>query len=90
MGLLERMGKSHIPSNASFVLTEQGREIVQEFGGDPMSRIMTALETRASSSNIQEIAATSGLRKRKVEHFIPILMHRGFIRYVNNTSLEDI
>lgn len=82
--------KSHsVPSGATFTLTQSGRHKVQEFGGDDKSRVLTALETRGTS-DVDEIAAASGMARGKVENIVPVLVRSGYIQYVNaNTSLEE-
>jgi hypothetical protein len=74
-------GKSVIPNGAAFRLTEQGRERLQEFSGDPKSRILVALETRGTS-DIDDICQASGLSKGQIERFIPVLLKGGYVQYV--------
>jgi len=71
-----------IPRNATFRLTQEGREKLQEFTGDNKSRILTALETRGTS-DIEEISQASGLSKGKVERYIPVLIRGGYIQYIS-------
>jgi len=73
-----------IPPNASFRITEQGREKLQEFGGDPKSRILVALETRGTS-DIPEIAQQSGVSRGGVERLIPQLVRGGYVQYINTS-----
>ena len=96
MGLLDGImnrkgggGKSgrSIPQHATFRLTEQGREKLQEFGGDPKSRVLVALETHGTS-DLDEIAQTSGLRKGQVERIIPQLVRGGFVQYTGAMAGE--
>ena len=75
-----------IPKNATFRLTQEGREKLQEFNGDPKSRILMALETRGTS-DVDEIAEASGLSKGQVERFIRPLSAGQYIQYVS-TSME--
>ncbi len=63
----------HISPDDTFQITQAGREKLQEFAGDPKSRILMALETRGTS-NIDEIAATSGLPRGTVERLMPTLI----------------
>ena len=75
-----------IPKNATFRLTQEGREKLQEFNGDPKSRILMALETRGTS-DLDEIAEASGLSTGQVERFIRSLVAGQYIQYVS-TSME--
>ena len=82
MGFFNRGKGKGIPPNATFRLTQEGREKLQEFGGDPKSRILTALETQGTS-DIDEISQTSGVSKGKVEKLIPAMLKGGYIQYVS-------
>lgn len=84
MSILDRLkrGGKNIPLNASFRLTQEGREKLQEFGGDPRSRVFAALETRGTS-DIEEISQASGLSRGQVERLIPKLVRGGFVQYVS-------
>ena len=86
MGVLERFHRKGrtIPTNASFRLTQEGREKLQDFGGDPKSRILVALETRGTS-DIDEIAQVSGLSRGQVERMIPVLVRGGMIQYISSS-----
>ena len=84
MGFFDRRNKS-FPPNATFTLTQRGRDKVQEFGGDPKSLILTVLETRGTS-DIDEIAQASGLSKGQVERLIPALTRGGYIQYITAAS----
>ncbi|GAF78553.1 unnamed protein product [marine sediment metagenome] len=77
----QRRGKI-IPANASFRLTQQGTEKLQEFGGDPKSRVLVALETRGSS-DVDEISQASGLSRGQVERLIPTLVRGGYVQYIS-------
>jgi len=87
MGFLFGRGKKRIPANATFRLTEQGREKLQQFGGDPKSQILMSLETRGTS-DIDEISQASGLSRGQVERFVPTLIQGGYIQYVGAQSEE--
>lgn len=85
MGFFDRVtgGKSDtIPSSATFRLTEQGRDKLQEFSGDPKSQILVALETRGTS-NLEEIASASRLSRGQVERLLPALIKGGYIQRVS-------
>ncbi len=86
-GFFSRRTKS-IPPNATFRLTQEGREKVQEFGGDPKSLILTALETRGTS-DIDEISQTSGIDRGKVERYIPVLVKGGYVQYISSASADE-
>jgi Fic family protein len=84
-------GKRVIPPNAAFMLTERGKDKLQEFGGDPKSRILVTLETRGSS-DVDEISQASGLSRGQIERFIPTLLKGGYIQFVTGggSGLDDI
>ena len=89
MSILERFrSRKNIPQNASFRLTQVGREKLQDFRGDSKSRILVALETEGTSS-VAEIASASGLSKGKVEAMIPSMIRGGYIQYVSSVSSEE-
>jgi len=88
MGFFNRGKGKGIPPNATFRLTQEGREKLQEFGGDPKSRILTALETQGTS-DIDEISQTSGVSKGKVEKLVPGMIKGGYIQYVSAVQ-EDL
>lgn len=73
------------PPNATFTLTQKGRDKVQEFGGDPKSLILTALETRGTS-DIDEIAQASGVSKGQIERLLPGMSKGGYVQYITATS----
>ena len=88
MGFFNRGKGKGIPPNATFRLTQEGREKLQEFGGDPKSRVLAALETQGTS-DIAEISQTSGVSKGKVEKLVPGMIRGGYISYVSAVS-EDL
>lgn len=85
--LFSRKGR-RIPPNATFRLTQEGREKLQEFGGDPKSRILVALETRGTS-DIDEMSQASGVSKGQVERLLPQMLKGGYVQYVS-AQTEDI
>ncbi len=89
MGFFNRGKGKGIPPNATFRLTQEGREKLQEFGGDPKSRILTAIETNGTS-DVSEISQASGVSKGKVENLIPGMIKGGYLQYVGSTSSEEI
>ena len=88
MGFFNRGKGKGIPPNATFRLTQEGRAKLQEFGGDPKSRILTALETQGTS-DIDEISQTSGVSKGKVERLVPGMIKGGYISYVSAATTEE-
>ena len=90
MGFFFGRGKGKgIPSNATFRLTQEGREKLQEFNGDPKSQILMALETRGTS-DVKEIADASGLSKGQVERYIKPLSAGGYIQYVSAQTGAEV
>ena len=85
MSFLFKKKQSVIPPNAVFRLTQEGREKLQEFGGDPKSRILMALETRGTS-DMEEISQASGLNRGQIERLIPTLIRGGYIHYVTSSN----
>jgi len=88
MGFFFGRKSKGIPSNATFRLTQEGREKLQDFTGDPKSQILMALETRGTS-DIDEISQSSGMNRGQVERFIKVLMRGGYIQYVSATSVAN-
>ena len=71
-----------IPHNATFRLTQEGREKLQNFDGSGQMRILMSLETRGTS-DIDEIAEASGQSRGQVERFIRPLVAGQYIQYVS-------
>ena len=76
-------GGATIPVDAALVITEQGKDALQEYGGDPKSRILLALETRGSC-DVVKLSSTSGLTRGQVERAVPGLLHSGYVRFVTS------
>lgn len=90
MGFFFGRGKGKgIPKNATFRITQEGREKLQEFNGDPKSQILMSLETRGTS-DIKEIADGSGLSKGQVERYIKPLTSGGYIQYVSSSAGDEV
>lgn len=89
MGFFSRNKGSGIPKNATFRLTQEGREKLQQFSGDPKSRILMALETRGTS-DIDEITESSGLSRGQVERFVRQLMAGQYIQYVSTSMGAEV
>lgn len=88
MGFLFNRNKKVIPPNATFRLTQTGQEKLQEFSGDPKSRVLVALETRGTS-DIEEISNASGLSRGQVERMIPSMVRGGYIQYVSASNVSE-
>lgn len=89
MSILERFRRNkNVPANATFRLTQEGRDKLQDFRGDAKSRVLVALETEGTS-NVGEIATTSGLSKGRVERLVPSLVRGGYIQYISGTTVEE-
>jgi len=88
MGFFFGRKSRKIPSNATFRLTQEGREKLQQFAGDPKSQILLALETRGTS-DMDEISQQSGMNRGQVERFILVLMCWGYIQYVSAESVAE-
>jgi DNA-binding MarR family transcriptional regulator len=83
MGLMDRFGrKSAIPRNATFRLTQEGKEKIQTYTGTPQARILVALETQGSSSDVDELAGTGGLSNGQVEKNVLALIQKGYVQRV--------
>jgi len=81
-------GKKGIPRNSTFRLTQVGTDKLQEFNGDPSSQVLSALDSRGTST-VAEIAQTTGLKRGKVERLIPGLINGQYVQYVNSSSVLD-
>ena len=89
MSILDRFRQTkNIPINATFRLTQEGKEKLQNFKSDAKGRILVALETEGTSTT-GEIAASSGLSKGQVERLVPRLTRGGYIQYVSSATEED-
>jgi len=87
--LFNRHKGSGIPRNATFRLTQEGREKLQEFAGNPKDRILMSLETRGTS-DLDEIAEASGLSRGQVERFIKPLVAGQYIQYVSASMGAEV
>lgn len=83
MSILETfgMGKSVLPKNATFRLTQEGREKLQSYTGTPQARILAALET-CGTSDRDEIANASGMSRGSVERNVLALIQKGYVQRV--------
>lgn len=87
MGFFDRMfrgkGRAQIPSDAAVIITESGKDALQEYGGDIRGRVLLALETRGSS-DVMKISEASGLTRGQIERVIPGLLRSGYVRFVTS------
>ena len=87
LGRFTKRGRS-IPPNATFRITQVGQDKLQEFSGDPKSRVLVALGTRGTS-DVEEIATASGLSKGQVERLVPSLIRGGYVQYITSSDIGD-
>ena len=88
MSVLERFGiggKNVLPKNATFRLTQEGREKLQSYAGTPQSRILAALET-CGTSDRDEIASAAGMSHGSVEKNIVALLQKGYVQRVGGSG----
>ena len=92
MGFFDRMfkgkGRAQIPSDAAIIITESGKDALQEYGGDTKGRVLLALETRGSS-DVMKISEASGLTRGQIERTIPGLLRSGYVRFVTSGGAGD-
>ena len=82
-----RRKRGRIPSNATFRLTQEGKEKLQEYTGDEKSRVLLDLET-GGTSDLEEISRRTGLNKGQVERIMMVLMRGGYVQYVGGASAD--
>lgn len=76
MNFLNRGGG--INKNAAFMITEQGREKLQQFTADTNSQILVTLETNGSMS-LKELSRATGVTVGDLERKVKILEGSGYI-----------
>jgi DNA-binding MarR family transcriptional regulator len=88
MSILDRfgMGKSVLPKNATYRLTQEGREKLQSYTGTPQARILAALET-CGTSDRDELANASGMSRGSVERNVVALLQKGYVQRVGSGEL---
>jgi len=88
MSILNRfgLGNSVLPKNATFRLTQEGREKLQSYTGTPQARILAALET-CGTSDRDEIASASGMSRGSVERNVLALLQKGYVQRVGGGGL---
>ena len=73
MSILDRFrGNNALPKNATFRLTQEGKEKLLLYSGTPQARVLSALET-CGTSDRDEVASASGLSRGKVEKILLVL-----------------
>ena len=87
MGFLDRRNEPTIPKNATFRLTNEGREKLQSYTGTPQARVLAALEIQGTS-NKAELRQSSGLSGGQVERCISALTQAGYIQPVGHGSMD--
>ena len=85
MNFLHRNSQG-IPKNATFRLTQEGREKLQSYTGTPQARVLVALET-CGTSNKDELRRASGLSGGSVERCLVSLTQSGYIQPVGHGSM---
>jgi len=88
MSVLDRFGlnKNVLPKNATFQLTQEGREKLHSYTGTPQARILAALET-CGTSDRDELANASGLSRGSVERNVLALIQKGYVQRVGGGGL---
>lgn len=84
MSVLDSFGmgrRSLLPKNATYRLTQEGREKLQAYSGTPQTRILAALETQGTCDR-DEIASASGLSRGAVERNVLTLIQKGYVQRV--------
>ena len=88
MGFLFNRKAKHIPRNAVWHITQEGREALQNFNGNPESQVLMILESSGSRS-IDEIAQESGLSRGQVERSALALARKERIQLANARGTDD-
>jgi DNA-binding MarR family transcriptional regulator len=88
MSILDRLSgnKAAIPKNATFRLTQEGKEKLQTYTGTPQARLLVAMETMGASADVDELAGSSGLSRGQVERNLLILIQKGYVQRVGGGS----
>jgi len=89
VSVLDRFGigkEGILPKNATFRLTQEGREKLMSYTGTPQARVLAALET-CGTSDRDEIAHASGLSRGTVERNVLVLLQKGYVQRVGGESL---
>jgi DNA-binding MarR family transcriptional regulator len=78
------IGKSVLPKNATFRLTQEGKEKLQSYTGTPQARILAALES-CGTSDRDEISNATGLSRGSVERNVVALLQKGYIQRIGGS-----
>lgn len=81
-------GGINISRHSTFMITESGRDRLQEATGDMQSQVLLALES-GGSQNIDEISNRTGIPRGKVERIIPSLVQSGRVQ-ISSANRMDI
>jgi len=91
MNVLDRFtrGGVTLPKNATYRLTQEGSARLADFYNEhkPQDRVLMALETRGSSSDLNEIAGQSKLGRGHVEKLLQTLLQKGYVQRVGGGGL---
>jgi len=88
MSVLDRfgIGKGNVlPKNATYRLTQEGREKLLSYTGTPQARILASLET-CGTSDKDEIASASGMSRGSVERNVLVLLQKGYVQRVGGAG----
>jgi len=88
MGFFFNRHKQDIPRNATFRITESGREKLSDFTGDPMSQVLVALETRGTL-NMEEISNACQLSRGQIDRLLPGCLKAGYVSLSSATDILD-
>jgi uncharacterized membrane protein len=86
MSILDRFGRDKgnvLPKNATYRLTQEGKEKLQSYTGTPQARILAALET-CGTSDRNELASASGMSRGSVERNVLALLQKGYVQRVGS------
>ncbi len=89
MSVLDRFGLGTgniLPKNATFRLTQEGREKLTSYTGTPQARILAALET-CGTSDRDELANAAGMGRGSVEKHVLVLLQKGYVQRVGGTGV---
>ena len=81
MSILGLGRNNPLPKNATFRLTQEGKEKLMSYSGTPQSRVLVALDT-CGTSDRDEIANYTGMGRGSVEKTVLILLQKGYVQRV--------
>lgn len=76
-----------IPPNATFTITQQGTEKVEEFNGDDNQMILMSLTT-GGTLTLREIAQRTRMPLGRAERVISKLAQGGYVRLATGGSMD--